>query len=98
MDLTSNARELLRMVSQSPEPVAISDFFHVINPAPDNADESQPGYEAWAESQLKLYGDSVALWQQGLVRIVHPANGERPDLVIATDKGRTALASAGTAT
>jgi hypothetical protein len=39
-----------------------------------------------------LYRASVSLWQKNLVRVVHPANGERADLVEATDEGHTALA------
>jgi hypothetical protein len=48
-------------------------------------------YAEWAERQLGLYRDSLTLWQQGLVRVVHPADGERPDLVVATDEGRVNL-------
>ncbi|MGW7673865.1 hypothetical protein ACWGJX_43420 [Streptomyces sp. NPDC054775] len=92
MDLTSNARQLLRLVDQSPKPVAISDFFHTINPSPTGVDGNLPDHKAWAEGQLDLYRDSLTLWQQELVRVVHPADGERPDLVITTDKGRAVLA------
>jgi len=91
MDLTSNARELLRLVDESPEPVAVSAFSDTIAPVPAGVDEHHRGYTEWAERQLGLYRDSLTLWQEGLVRVVHPANGERPDLVVVTDEGRAAL-------
>lgn len=92
MDLTSNARELLRLVDESHEPVAVSGFFRTIYPVPvTSVDGHHRRYAQWAERQLGLYRDSLTLWQEGLVRVVHPANGERPDLVVATDEGRAAL-------
>jgi hypothetical protein len=94
MDLSREERELLSLISQAPEPVAMSDFFDDIGTKPrpeiDSSDED-PVRLAWYEEQMGLYGASVELWKKELVRVVHPANGERPDLVEATDAGRSLL-------
>ena len=93
MTLSSDERELLKRISQASEPVAMSSFFVDLNhvdldpQVPDDA----PERAAWQERQFDLYGASIRLWQNELVRVVHPANGERPDLVTVTDAGRAAL-------
>ncbi|MFC7794628.1 hypothetical protein [Streptomyces cinereoruber] len=94
MTLNADALELLRLVSQSPEPVAPSSYFHTIHPPNFDASaaEDDPRREAWAEKQIGLYGEMLKLHEQGLVRIVHPANGERGDLMEVTEAGRAALA------
>ncbi|MFB8401301.1 hypothetical protein [Streptomyces sp. NPDC055912] len=94
MKLTVHERGLLRAVSQAPAPTAMSTFFPALTQAvlPEvHAPEDDPVRVAWADEQGALYGASVSLWRKNLVRVVHPANGERPDLVEATDEGRTAL-------
>ncbi|OKK11911.1 hypothetical protein AMK16_32660 [Streptomyces sp. CB00455] len=58
-----------------------------------HAPEDDPVRVAWADEQFALYGASVSLWQKNLVRVVHRANGERPDLVEATDEGCTHTAT-----
>ncbi|MCY0922844.1 MULTISPECIES: hypothetical protein [unclassified Streptomyces] len=95
MELNTHERGLLHAVSQAPAPTAMSTFFPALNqavPPEVHAPEDDPVRVAWADEQFALYGASVSLWQKNLVRVVHPANGERPDLVEATDEGRTALA------
>ncbi|MFE6023087.1 hypothetical protein ACFQ6O_42425 [Streptomyces sp. NPDC056441] len=94
MTLNADEYELLRLIAQSPEPVAASDFFHTMHPAnfERSAAEEDPRRVAWQEKQFGLYKATIDLHDDGLIRIVHPANGERPDLVEATDEGRTALA------
>ncbi|MFE1451972.1 hypothetical protein [Streptomyces olivaceoviridis] len=93
MTLSADARSILQHVAQAPEPVAMSDFFHTIHPPTfdRSAPKDDPAREAWTERQLGLYGASIELHDAGFVEIVHPANGERPDLVSATDAGRAAL-------
>ncbi|MEU8683015.1 hypothetical protein [Streptomyces sp. NPDC048611] len=94
MDLSREERELLRLISQAPEPVAMSDFFDEVNtkPRPDiHAPDDDPVRVTWRDQQLALYGASLGLWERELVRVVHPANGQRPDLVEATDAGRALL-------
>lgn len=92
MTLSNDERELLRLVEQSTNPGAMSDFFQVIHPpTPGGLDDDHPDREAWTERQLALYGASISLHAKGLVRIVSPANGERPDLVESTAEGRAAL-------
>lgn len=94
MTLSPDERRLLELIAQAPEPVAMSDFFHTIHPPtfPQGAPEEDPARVSWMQLQLDLYRASGNLWQGGLVEVVHPANGERPDLVTVTDAGRTALA------
>ncbi|MYU47962.1 hypothetical protein GTV15_12825 [Streptomyces sp. SID7803] len=46
---------------------------------------------AWQEKQFGLYKAMIDLHDGGLIRIVHPANGERPDLMEATEAGHAAL-------
>lgn len=94
MTLNPDERRLLELIAEAPEPVAMSDFFHTIHPPtfPQGAPAEDPAREAWMQLQLDLYRASGNLWQGGLVEVVHPANGERPDLVQVTDTGRTALA------
>lgn len=41
---------------------------------------------------LGLYEASIGAWEGGLVEVVHPASGQRPDLVSLTDAGRAAIA------
>ncbi|MEU9120126.1 hypothetical protein AB0C96_09730 [Streptomyces sp. NPDC048506] len=80
------------MVEQSTNPLAMSDFFQAIHPPTHGGlDSDHPDREAWAERQLALYGASITLRNKGLVRVVSPANGARPDLVEATAGGRAAL-------
>lgn len=91
--LSTDERRLLELVSQSKEPVAPSSFFHTIHPPnfPTSAAEDDPRREEWGERQLGLYGALIRLHDQGLVRIVVPADGSHPDLMEATSKGRDAL-------
>ncbi|MEU2027129.1 hypothetical protein ABZ565_34135 [Streptomyces sp. NPDC016469] len=44
---------------------------------------------AWQEKRFGLYKAMIDLHDGGLIRIVHPANGERPDLMEATETGAT---------
>jgi len=94
MTLNADEHRLLQLVAQETEPVAMSDFFHEIHPPTfdSSAPEDDPAREKWQQRQIGLYGASITLWEGGLVRVVHPANGERPDLVSVTDAGRAALA------
>jgi hypothetical protein len=93
MTLNADAHALLRLIAQSPKPVAASDFFHTIHPAnfQPSAAEEDPRRVAWQEKQFALYKAMINLHDDGLVRTVHPANGERPDLVEATEAGHAAL-------
>lgn len=94
MSLSDEERNLLLLITQAGRPVAMSDFFDQSNshPRPDiHAPDDDPVRLAWTNGQLALYGASVSLWEKELVRVVYPANGERPDLVEATDAGRDAL-------
>ncbi|MDK0525099.1 hypothetical protein [Streptomyces sp. ML-6] len=94
MTLNQDERELLRRIAEADKPVAMSDFFHVMYPPNFDASvgEEHPDRVVWRDHQFDLYGASIKLWQNDLVRVVHPANGERPDLVEVTDAGRAALA------
>ncbi|MEU7295155.1 hypothetical protein AB0A76_18350 [Streptomyces exfoliatus] len=93
MTLNADARELLRLIAGSPEPVVASSFFHTIHPPNFDAAaaENDPRRETWTERQIALYGEMLKLHEKGMLRIVHPANGEHPDLVEATDAGHAAL-------
>ncbi|MFD8026776.1 hypothetical protein ACFV6G_41010 [Streptomyces lavendulae] len=93
MTLNADERELLRLIAQAAEPVAASDFFHSIHPASFelSAAEEDPRRVAWQEKQFGLYRAMIDLHDGGLIRIVHPANGERPDLMEATEAGHAAL-------
>lgn len=94
MTLSADARSILKHVAQAAEPVAMSSFFHTIHPPTfvDSAPEDDPEREAWRERQIGLFGAMVELHEADMVKVVHPANGERPDLVVVTDAGRDALA------
>lgn len=93
MNLTDDEQALLRHIAEAPTPVVASSFFHTIYPpSPDMGDEG-PEQEAWTQRQIGLYGAHLALHDKGLVRVVEPANGERPDLVEATAAGRSALSA-----
>ncbi|MEU6925552.1 hypothetical protein [Streptomyces sp. NPDC046631] len=94
MTLNQDERELLRLIAATGKPVAMSDFFHAMYPPnfDRNVPADDPDREAWVELQMGLYRASVTLWQSDLVRVVHPANGERPDLVELTEAGRAVLA------
>ncbi|MFE1767223.1 hypothetical protein ACFW81_23770 [Streptomyces angustmyceticus] len=97
MDLSREERELLRLISQAPEPVAMSSLFDEIETKPQpeiDSPDDDPVRVAWYEEKLGLHWASVGLWEKELVRVVHPANGERPDLVEATDAGRALLGCA----
>ncbi|WP_149180489.1 hypothetical protein [Streptomyces sp. TRM49041] len=91
MALSTDERDLLQMIADSPKPVAMSDYFPVLNPAEPGMDENHPGHEAWTERQIAWHGVSLQLWKQNLVRVVVPANGSHGDLVEVTDTGRQAL-------
>lgn len=93
MELSTEAKDILGRVSQTDQPVAMSSFFHAIHPPSfdRNVSEDDPARVEWMKLQLRLYRASVDLYEKGMVRVVHPANGERPDLVIVTDAGRAAL-------
>ncbi|MFI7016858.1 hypothetical protein [Streptomyces sp. NPDC050164] len=90
--MRNDERDLLQLIAQSPKPVAMSDYFPVLNPAEPGMDENHPGHEAWAERQMAWYGVSAELWKKGLVHVVTSADGSHPDLVEPTDAGRAALA------
>lgn len=95
MNLGIKERDLLHAVAQSHVPVAMSDFFPGLNravPPHIDAPDDAPVRVAWVEEQFDLFRASVTLWQRELVTVVHPANGERPDLVEATVQGHAALA------
>lgn len=94
MELSVHERGLLHAVAQASAPAAMSAFFPALTravPPEVHAPEDDPVRLAWYEEQFTLYRASVSLWKKNLVRVVHPANGERPDLVEATDEGRAAL-------
>lgn len=93
MTLTSHESALLVRIAKAAEPVAMSGFVHEIHPPdfPQSAPEEDPRRVAWYEQQMALFQASVSLWQNGLVQVIHPANGERPDLVSLTPAGRLAL-------
>jgi hypothetical protein len=93
MALSTDARALLTLIATSPEAVVMSDFFEDLNPAEPGMNEDHPGHEAWLWRQIDWHRVSVRLWQQDLVRVVAPANGERGDMVEATEAGRAALAA-----
>ncbi|MFE3474193.1 hypothetical protein ACFXOI_21540 [Streptomyces bacillaris] len=44
------------------------------------------------ELQMNHYRAYIRLHEVGLIRVVHPANGERGDLVVATEASRDVLA------
>lgn len=95
MELSVHERGLLHAVAQASAPAAMSAFFPALTravPPEVHAPEDDPVRLAWYEEQFTLFRASVSLWQRNLVRVVHPANGERPDLVEVTDEGRAALA------
>ncbi|OKJ92686.1 hypothetical protein AMK26_34565 [Streptomyces sp. CB03234] len=94
MVLSSDERDLLKLVAQAGRPVWMSEYFPVLNPAEPGMDENHPGHEAWTERQMAWYGVSISLWKRGLVRVVVPADGSRGDLVEPTGEGRAALAAA----
>jgi hypothetical protein len=92
MALSTDERALLTLIAKSPEPVVMSDLFHELSPAEPGMNEHHPGHEAWLLRKTEWNGVSVGLWQQDLVRVVIPANGERGDMVEPTEAGRAALA------
>ncbi|MGI5352677.1 hypothetical protein ACQEU8_31520 [Streptomyces sp. CA-250714] len=65
MVLSTDERDLLQMIADSPQPVAMSDYFPVLNPAEPGMDENHPGHEAWTERHIAWNGVSVALWDDG---------------------------------
>ncbi|MFF7335415.1 hypothetical protein [Streptomyces sp. NPDC008150] len=91
--LSTDERQLLKLISQAKEPVAPSDFFHTIHPPnfDANAGEDDPTREAWTELQLGLYGAMLRLHDLGLIRVVVPADGANPDRMEATPQGISAL-------
>ncbi|MFJ9634949.1 hypothetical protein ACIRU8_45390 [Streptomyces sp. NPDC101175] len=93
MELSTDARTLLGHVAKAGQPVAMSDFFHTIHPPAfdRSAPDDDPARESWTQLQLGLYRASIDLHEEGLVHVVHPATGERPDLVVVTDAGRATL-------
>ncbi|MFB7592341.1 hypothetical protein [Streptomyces sp. NPDC056169] len=94
MTLNADARELLGLIAGSPEPVAPSTYFHTIHPPNFDASaaEDDPRREVWVEKQIGLYGEMLKLHEGGLIRIVHPSNGERGDLMEVTEAGHAVLA------
>jgi hypothetical protein len=93
MALSTDERALLMLIAKSPEPVVMSDFFHELSPPAPGMNEHHPGHEEWMLRQIEWHRVSVQLWQQGLVRVVVPANGERGDMVEPTEAGIVALAA-----
>ncbi|ODA69363.1 hypothetical protein APS67_006475 [Streptomyces sp. AVP053U2] len=94
MALSTDERDLLQMIADSPKPLVMSDCFPALNPAEPGMDENHPGHEAWTERQIAWYGVSAQLWKRELVRVVVPADGSHGDLVEITDAGRGALQAA----
>ncbi|MFD8609574.1 hypothetical protein [Streptomyces sp. NPDC059631] len=94
MTLADDERELLRRIAEAGSPVEPSDYFHSIHPPafPASAAEDDPRREEWVETQMNLYRACIRLHELSLVEVVHPADGERGDLVVVTDAGRAALA------
>ncbi|MBT2423894.1 hypothetical protein J7F04_40380 [Streptomyces sp. ISL-24] len=76
--MSNEERGLLQMIAQSPQPVAMSDCFLVLNPAEPGMDGNHPGHEAWAERQLAWHGVSAELWKKGLVHVVTQPTGVTP--------------------
>ncbi|MER5972693.1 hypothetical protein ABT112_23675 [Streptomyces sp. NPDC002055] len=90
MVLSTDERALLTLITQSPVPVVMSDFFHELSPAEPGR---IAGHPAVLRRQIQWYRVSLQLWQYNLVRIVVPANGERGAMVETTEAGRAALAT-----
>ncbi|MFF8036212.1 hypothetical protein [Streptomyces sp. NPDC016626] len=90
---STDERRLLKLISQSKEPVAPSSFFHTIHPPTfdSSALEDDPGREKWSERQISLYGAMLRLHDLNLIRVVVPEDGANPDLMEATDQGRAVL-------
>ncbi|KUN58851.1 hypothetical protein AQJ46_42005 [Streptomyces canus] len=93
MALSTDERSLLTLITNSPDPVVMSDFFHQLSPPAPGMNEHHPGHEEWLLRQIEWHSVSVELWQRDLVRVVVPANGERGDMVEPTEAGRAALAA-----
>jgi hypothetical protein len=93
MALSTDERALLILIAKSSGPVVMSDFFHELSPPARGMNEHHPGHEDWILGQIEWHRVSVQLWQQGLVRVVVPANGERGDMVEPTEAGIVALAA-----
>ncbi|MFF8867821.1 hypothetical protein ACF08B_37915 [Streptomyces sp. NPDC015139] len=93
MALSTDERALLTLIAKFPEPVVMSDFFHELSPPAPGMNEHHPGHEEWLLRQIEWHRASLHLWQQGLVRVVVPANGERGDMVELTEAGIIALAA-----
>lgn len=91
--LSEDEQQLLDRIAQSPAPLAMSDYFVLLNPAGPDVVEGHPDHDAWVQRQLAWFGVSVQLAEKSLVYVVAPADGNRPDLVGVTDAGRAALAA-----
>ncbi|MER6103741.1 hypothetical protein ABT115_15790 [Streptomyces sp. NPDC001832] len=78
MTLNQDEREILRLITEASEPVAASDFFHIIYPPNFDVSvgEEHPDRVVWQAHQFDLYRAPIELW---------------PDLVEVTDAGRAAL-------
>lgn len=85
--LTAEAARLLQHIGQAPAPLAMSDHFVLLNPSPHGFGEHHPEHPAWTERQLAYYAASVEVMERGLVYVVTPADGSRPDLVDLTPAG-----------
>ncbi|MFD7232130.1 hypothetical protein [Streptomyces sp. NPDC059881] len=49
MALSDDERELLRLISEATEPVAVRAFFETINPPAPGLNEDHPDHPAWTE-------------------------------------------------
>lgn len=89
--LSEEERLLLERIAQSPAPLAMSDYFVLLNPAGPEVVEGHPAHDTWMERQIDWYGVSVELARRALVYVAVPADGTHPDLVGITDAGHAAL-------
>lgn len=93
--LTPDERELLAAVHVYAAPVAMSVVARSIEPAGPDTWEGGARHDEWTRRHFELTRASIRLWQRELVRVIHPANGYRPDLVEVTAQGRAALDGTG---
>lgn len=88
MTLTARERLLLERVAQAPAPLAMSDYFLLLNPRPVSGEEDS----AWVQRELGWHAVAARLLDNDLVFVTTPADGSHPDLVQVTATGRAALA------
>ena len=95
MKLTAAERRLLEHIAGSAAPLAMSDYFVLLNPLPAGVVEGHPWHDAWMARQITWFEVSVRLVEKDLVYVAAPADGIRPDLVGITHLGSLALADRG---